>query len=235
MRRLLSLALAAAVSLTLTSCAAGYNKRINTKNMAGANNGTTAQRMSLRNNAGNIGTTTVKYRDGVYRATGNPHNNGNEQATIIVRNGRIASVVLTNIGIQNATTNQIGNGTPTPQMGRTNNQTGDGMGMNKPGRTETGNDNPAGINFQGANNQSTTGVSYSTGIAGGLIKGDAGDDAINEIRTRLSHMMFVQQRADVPFNPGYEISVSRYDAAYLNNMIANWKLAAGRALSQATR
>jgi hypothetical protein len=186
--------------------------------------------MSLKNN---IGTTAARYKDGVYRAIGNPHNNGNEQATIIVRNGRIAGVVLNNIGIQNATTNLIGNGTMTPQQGRTNNQTGDGMGMNKPGRTETGNDNLTGVNFQGANNQSATGVSYSTGIAGGLVKGDAGDDAINEVRTWLSHMMFVQQRADVSFSPGYEISVSRYDATYLNNMIANWKLAAARALQQA--
>jgi uncharacterized protein with FMN-binding domain len=106
MRRLVSLVLAAAVSLTLPACATGNNNRINTRNMGGTNmggtnNGTTAQRMSLKNN---IGTTAARYKDGVYRAIGNPHNNGNEQATIIVRNGRIAGVVLNNIGIQNATT-----------------------------------------------------------------------------------------------------------------------------------
>lgn len=232
MKRLLSLALAAAVTLALPACAMRNNNRIDTRNMGGTNNGTSGQRLSVRNNAG---TTGMVYKDGTYTAVGDPHVYGNEQATVVVRGGRIAGISLTNIGQQNYPTNHIGNGTATYQQGRTNNQSGDGMGMNKPGGTETGNDNLTGVNFQGANNLSGSGWSNTSGLAGGIVKGDAGDDAINEVRTRLADMMYRQQRTDVAYNVGYGVDVSRRDAAYLNNMVNNWKVAAARALSQAAR
>jgi uncharacterized protein with FMN-binding domain len=101
MKRVMSLVIAASVTLSLSACrAGGVGTRNNNNN---ANNGGTATNQGntgrLRNtsyNNNNNAKVNVNYKDGTY--TG--YSDGNESATVVVRNGRIVNIDLNRVGQQ---------------------------------------------------------------------------------------------------------------------------------------
>lgn len=210
MKKLLSFAVAAALMLSLLSCAAGNNAANNARkniNRVGYKVGTDVRRMAQPNT--NIDVVGA-YRDGVYTALGDTHINGNEQATIIVRNGRIAEVGLINVGPQNMPFYEIGNGTAINHAGRLDNLAGDGLGMSNP---------------PGSNNQTGGAIGTRTAV-GGWTPLPSSEDQANHFRTMLAGRIVQQQSADV--------DVSSSDAV-MGTAVANWKLAVRRALDQARR
>lgn len=104
MIKFIALAVAAAATFSLTACSPKYtsmDNRTNINNSGGTNQGRIA---GLANN--NTG-----YRDGVYSATGDIHGNGNEQAAVTVRNGRIVDVSLISLNAQASATGSIAGNT----------------------------------------------------------------------------------------------------------------------------
>lgn len=113
MKRVMSLVIAASVTLSLSACrAGGVGTRNNNNN---ANNGGTAANQGntvrLRNtsyNNNNNAKVNVNYKDGTY--TG--YSDGNESATVVVRNGRIVNIDLNRV-VQQGTGGTEGDGTIT--------------------------------------------------------------------------------------------------------------------------
>jgi hypothetical protein len=211
MKKLLSLVAASAVALSLSSCAV----RDNNGNMAENNGGTGVRRLTQQNgynnNNVNFNETNwgMAYKDGVYTGYGDGNANGNEMATVIVRNGRIAEIALTSSSQNNRLNYDIGNGTTINNQGRINNLVGDGLGMSN---------NPA------MNNPGTGGAANRTST--GDISTPTGEDEEIEAKTKLVGRIIQEQRADVSVN---------YGSRAMGNTINNWKLAVSRALDQARR
>jgi uncharacterized protein with FMN-binding domain len=211
MKKVLSLVMAGLVSLSLSACAIGNNREDN-GNRARNNTGTDVRRLTQQNN-NNV---NVIYRDGVYTGYGNAHANGNEMATVTIRNGRITDIDLDRTNQQGGTNNTTGTRTgnrnaANNQGGTTNTEFESGYGLT-PG-TVAGAGEGTGI---GRNNTTGTGN-------GGTIGGAAGD-ALNGVRTRLITDMIQYQRSDV--------TVENTDSNLVNT-VNNWKLAVRRALDQA--
>ena len=199
MKKVLSLVMAGLVSLSLSACAMGNNREDN-GNRARNNTGTDVRRLTQQNN----NKVNVIYRDGVYTGYGNAQANGNEMATVTIRNGRITDIDLDRTNQQSGTNNTTGT------------RTGNRNVANNQGRTtnnEFESDEGTGI---GRNNTTGTGN-------GGTIGGAAGD-ALNGVRTRLITAMIQNQRSDV--------TVENTDSNLVNT-VNNWKLAVRRALDQA--
>lgn len=203
MKRILHLVLALAVVLLLSACAArnnGGNNRVGTNN-----NGTDMQRLNQEN------TNNVSYRDGIYTGYGNPHANGNDVASVVIRNGRIADIDLINVAQQEGVNKAAGTGG--------NNQTG--TGTTTPGTTGWGTTGPGYVRAPGNPNGNTTdkGMGTRIGTTGGI---DA--EAIDDVRTRLVNAMIRDQR--------YDVNIDNVDTV-LAGTVDNWKLAVRRALDQA--
>lgn len=197
MKKLLSLAIAFAVTLPLSACAA-RNNGINNRNGVTDNTRIGTRRLSNITENNMAGS----YRDGVYTGYGNAHRNGNERAIVQIRNGRIVDIDLASVNQQGtinnvtgnrvntgngtitgnrmntgngATTNNrmnIGNGTTTD--GRIGNQSGTGVGLR--------NNTVPGNQFAGGNTQRIPGMFQegnvprnTTGLPGGNTIGNATD------------------------------------------------------------
>lgn len=125
MKKILSLAVAFTVILSLSACTM-RNNRIYSRTGVKNNTDITGRRMSETND--NIRRNT-NYKDGVYTGYGDAHRNGNERAIVQIRNGRIVNIILSNISQQRATNNTIITGEPTLTSPgtRIDNQTGTNM------------------------------------------------------------------------------------------------------------
>lgn len=242
MRKVLGLAAAFLVTISMSGCAMG-NNGVNDRNGVQNNGGTGARRLSLQNNNNNA---NINYRDGVYTGYGDAHGDLNERATVEIRNGRIVDIDLANV-------NQRGGTITTPGTGA-NNQRGTGLGTNNttgntitPGtgnatdmRNATGTNNQAGPatgitrgNTVGMGNPAGTrniagtepGTNITNGFGGGTVGGTVGT-AVDRVRTDLVNMMIRDQR--------YDVNYVNNDTA-LTGTVDNWKLAVNRALAQARR
>lgn len=212
MKKLLSLIVAAVFSISLSACAARDNNMVERTRVRN-NNGVDVERLAQPNSYGNRvnynNTTTAGiYRDGVYTGFGNVHSGGNEKATVIIRNGRIAEIGLTNVGIQNENNYDIGNGKTINNQGRSLNLTDDGLGMSNP---------PA------ANNPAGDQIGRMRTPAG-TTTGPIADDESNEVRTKLIGRMIQEQSPDVTID---------YGNANMGKTVDNWKIAVRRALDKA--
>ena len=215
MKKLMSLAAAAAVVISLSACRAGD------VGMEDRNNGVTDNRTNVgrniglnNNNVTNINRVNVSYRDGVYTAYGNPHDGINEKATVTIRNGRIADIDLDRTSTQANIGNAAGMGTDnqvTPRAGAIN-MTGN--------RTNNAANQ---MNNMGNQMNNAGGARTDVGRAIGNAAGTA-EAGINEIRTNLVNAMLQNQRDDV--------NIVNNDRN-MGSAIDNWKLAVRRALDQA--
>lgn len=109
MRKLMSLALAASVALSLSACRTA-NVGIEDRNNGVTDGSTNQGRTAGLNNNTNV---NANYKDGIYTGFGDAHNNGNERAIVTIRNGRISNVDLDRTNQQGGTNtgNAAGNGT----------------------------------------------------------------------------------------------------------------------------
>ena len=233
MRRILHSVLALAVTVSLSSCAMGNNDNNNRVGVRD-NNGIGVRRLTQPN------VNNATYRDGVYTGYGDNHRNGNEAATVTIRNGRIADIDLFTVNQQGGTIFRNGYGT--------NNLPRNGAGMGTGTRTGTGTDmgNRTGITggrttVPGTVGEGTTGDGYvltpgrpidnntgigtRTGAGNGITGGvDTVNDAINGARTRLVRAILRDQR--------YDVTIDNTDTA-TTSTVNNWKLAVRRALDKA--
>lgn len=253
MKKILSLAIAFTVTLSLSACAA-RNNRIYNRTGVGDNTGISTRRLSditdINNRNGN-------YRDGVYTGYGNGHRNGNERATVQIRNGRIVDIDLSTVNQQGTINNTTGNrlntqdGTITGR--RIDNQAGTNIGLRND--TVTGSElarrnvignreinTPGAIpwdtsgNFTGGNNIGNTtgglpgnivgnGTVNMKGYGGGAMGTPVGT-TLDGVRTSLENTMIQQQT--------YDVNITNRDTTTVNT-VNNWKLAVRRALEQARR
>lgn len=251
MRRYLSLTMAAVVSLSLSACGTtriGMNDR---------NRGTNITRISQPNDA-----FTGRYRDGIYTAYGDGHANGNESATIDIRNGRIVDIDFGNVALQRGYNNNFAPGTGygtanrigitgTAIGSRTGMDTGTGTGMGT-GVGAGGNNQGGRINVTGSGYGLTPGTITNTnpgsvvrkrvgtrinaGTGTGMTQGGNttartswgknSGDVLNRIKSDLETSMINHQT--------YAVEIDNTDRN-LASTINNWKLAARRALEQASR
>lgn len=219
MKKVLSIAIASAFTLSLSACAIG-NNRANDLNRTGINSGIDTRRISESND---ITSRNVNYGDGVYTGYGDAYNNGNEMAVVEIRDGRISNINLYNIKQQGRTNNaSIAGGTGQTGAGtKIDNQTGTDVGA----RNETITDykftpGNIGINTPGNTAGNTTG----NAIVGRDTTGTPVGAALDGVRTNLTNMMIRDQR--------YDVSITNADVN-LASTINNWKLAVRRALDQA--
>lgn len=159
----------------------------------------------------NINYQNVVYRDGVYSATGDAHANGNENATVAVRNGRIADVALASFTNQgNVSQNNTGS---EPDIGNMNISGNPGLDVNQ----GTG----AGYGQYRTNVNSATDSRNNNLTNMGTA---AGSSNLEQLKSRLSAAVLEKQSADVNLD-GVD--------GNLSTTFNNWKLAVRRALDQA--
>lgn len=207
-KRILHLVLALAILLSLSACAAGNNGG---NNRLGKNNNSPDMRRLTQENTNNL-----TYRDGVYTGYGDPHNNGNEVATVVIRNGRIADIDLTIVGQQGGSNNGA-------NTGRTNQI---GTGTITPGTTGSGTTRLGDVPMPGGTTNNTTDTDMGTRTGTGTgITDDTAMDAFDGVRTGLENAMIRDQR--------YDVTIENNDIALVMTM-NNWKLAVRRALEQAS-
>lgn len=202
MKKIMSIALAMSIPLFLAACRAGNTGMRNGNNNASnsgtaTNQGNTAglQNSNFNNN------NNANLKDGTYTGT----SDGNERATVVVRNGRITDIDL------NRADDNTGNAAG---FGEKNNLTGIGKGRNFMWRDDIEDVANAGrATDLGINN---TGYGANGGVG----------DAINTDRTNLINAMIQNQRSDVYIDTHDDASRTAVD---------NWKQAVSRALDQARR
>jgi uncharacterized protein with FMN-binding domain len=256
MKKLMSLAIATAFTLSFSACRAGDRGMENQNNRADRG----ARNIGRTTGFGDNNNVNVNYRDGVYVGYGNEHNGANERATVFIRNGRIVDIDLDRVDRQGGT--NIGNaaGVGTDNRGRTGMGAGDGMGMGAGNATNniggTGAGTGAGANNatgmgvgeragiitdSGTGTGTITGVGTDMGIGtrtginegprtgiGGAIGNAAGTagDALNTARTNLINAMIQNQ--------GDNVNIDNTDRE-AGTAVGNWRLAVRRALEKARR
>lgn len=198
MKKLISTALAAAFILSLSACRTN-NVGMENKSNNISDNGTT----NIGSAAGTDEKVVNNYKDGAYIGFGNGHGNLNEKAIVMIRNGRITDIYLTEVD-QNEAEN-FGN-----VEGSANN--------NQPGN-ETGFVNQAGPNYPGE-----AGTNYLPGKRAGAAVGNTAGYITNDVRTNLVNAMLQHQTPNVNMTTNDNTSRATVD---------NWKLAVSRALDQA--
>lgn len=223
MKKLMSAAVAAVLTLSLSACRAD-NTAIENRNNGITNDGTnpgTAAGLENRNNgvngginlgrttgaednaAGNTDIPGANYKDGAYIGFGNGHVNGNEKAIVVVRNGRVADIYLSSVSQQEA--NEDGN--VADDGDRAERDTGSGA-----------------ENEGGYRNQPGAGV--IPGTRPGVAIGNTAGHELDNVRSNLVNAMIQNQSANVNVTTNNNIPQST---------INNWKLAVSRALDQARR
>lgn len=233
MRKVVSLAAAFLVTLSISGCAIG-NNRVNDRNRVGNNNNRIeTRRLSGINFADD---NTRNYRDGVYTGRGDGRGSASEMAVVEIRNGRIVDIDLLTASPQQGITNNIpgtgnnnqrGNGTITNNQGGTNNGTVLTPGAGK--TTGTGSNNQ-GINY----NQGSPSMGMTTGDQNGIRygaenkygNGTTGNSTLDGARNDLVRAMIQNQ--------DYDVNINNNNTA-VTGSINNWKLAVRRALAQARR
>lgn len=262
MKKTAALLSAILISTTLTAC---YQRGTGTnyENRNRTNTGTTQGTRTGYNT--NQGTTIGNYKDGTYTAYGDPTSTGNHMATVFVKGGRISNVVLDYTDTSGKVTTNTGsrpivgsgnasggnfpannynmsnpNGSATPSTGTTTGMTtggntsyngtgttGYGTSTSGTGTTNMGNTTSYG-NRTGTGNPVSIGNSSAAqygGITGNTTMGNTNgaQPGYSDGRDTLANLMVQNQTYDV--NP----------QGLTSQAVANWKLAAKRALSQARR
>jgi uncharacterized protein with FMN-binding domain len=229
MKRIISLAASVAVLLSLSACRTG-NVGMKDRNNGVTNGGTNIGRTSTINN----NTATGNYKDGVYTGFGNGYTNGNEKATVTIRNGLISDIDLDSVSQQESLNYRDSKGTTTNNQGITNNQnrnsngnnTGTGTLTGTGAGTSPGTNNTTGLGDVGIGTRTGTAANNTTGTGIGQTIDNATGDALSRTKTTLVNAIIQNQSSNVTINDNDTNASSK---------IGNWKLAVSRALEQARR
>jgi uncharacterized protein with FMN-binding domain len=230
MKRIISLAASVAVLLSLSACRTG-NVGMTDRNNGITNGGTNIGRTFTINNNNN-NNATANYKDGVYTAFGNANTNGNDRATVTIRNGLISDIDLASVSQQESLNYGNATGARTNNQDITNNQnrysngnnTGTGTITGTGAGTSTGTNNTTGLGGVGTGTGTTANNTTSTGI--GQTIDNATGDALSRTKTTLVNAIIQNQSSNVTINDNDTNASSK---------IGNWKLAVSRALEQARR
>lgn len=232
MKKVVSLLAAATVTFSLSACMArnpgnvGMDDRNNGVNNGVANQGGIAGQNMSANDFGNAGR---NYKDGVYTGVGEPHDKGNERATVTVRNGRIVDIALVSLD----TYGEVKDDNVADNMGNTAGNNGTNRTLDT-GRNPSIND--TNIGNAGAITDTGDNRALNNATEGNPNRVDAGNigasrdinnalgNTMGQIRTNLTNAIIQGQNHDV--------NIGNNDAN-MATPINNWKLAVRRALDQA--
>jgi len=206
------------ISTTLTACSQ-RGTGTNYENRNRTNTGTTQGTRTGYNT--NQGTTIGNYKDGTYTAYGDPTSTGNHMATVFIKGGRINNVVLDYTDTSGKVTTNTGS---RPIVG-SGNASGGNFPANNYNMTNPNGSTTPSTGGTGTTTGMTTGGNTSYNGTGTTAMGNTNgaQSGYSDGRATLANLMVQNQTYDV--NP----------QGLTSQAVANWKLAAKRALSQAMR
>lgn len=177
-------------------------------------NNSTNQSSSNKGNIGKISSANTPYKDGTYNGLGDKRPNGNETATVVIKDGRIYNVTL---GSLDKNDNRIvyNNGS-----GAGNNVSGmdDALGSSNRNIGYNTGHNTASDNIKGNPNSETNNINNNTLTT-------TPSASLDQLRIDLANAIVQYQTTNITVNTNKE-----YD-----EVMNNWRLAVRRALDQSEK